>query len=81
MTTFEKIRINNMDWILEPNSKGWRLGISNIRYVEKPENLEKDNIKAVISVLGEKELILPESIEHLRILITDSPREEIKIFF
>ena len=81
MTTFEKIWINNMDWILEPNREGWRLGISNIRYVEKAENLEKDNIKAVISVLGEKELILPENIEHLRILITDSPREEIKIFF
>ena len=35
----------------------------------------------MVSVFGEKELVLPPHIQHLRILISDHPKENISNFF
>ena len=47
------MKVNNFDWIIEPVEGKSGLAIANIRYFDEP-NLEKDQVKAVISVFGEK---------------------------
>ena len=44
-------QVNSSDWIIDPIEDKGGLGVANIRYFDEP-NLEKDNVKAVISVFG-----------------------------
>ena len=75
-----------MDWIIEPffnsslNKHVGGLAISNIKYCENAEKMEKDQISAVISVCGDK-LVMNVTVKHLWIVVSDHPREDISVFF
>lgn len=74
------MRVNEIDWIFDPQQGRGGLAIANIKYF-KQGRLRQDKVTAVISVFGEKDLVLPIDIHHLLILINDHPKENIAIFF
>ena len=67
------MKVNEIDWILDPEEERGGVAVANIRYFEQGR-LKQDQVSGVISVFGEKDLVLPVDIHHLRILIGDHPK-------
>ena len=67
------MKVNEIDWILDPEDDKGGVAIANIRYFDLGK-LKEDKVSGVISVFGEKDLVLPVEIHHLRILIGDHPK-------
>ena len=71
------------NWIIEPitHNKKHGLGLGSMFCATNHEQLREAKFGAVVSVMGEAELKLPEEIKHFRIMVGDSPTENIKCFF
>jgi len=57
------------------------LALGNINSANDTQLLDKYQIKAIITVMGETGPTIPKNIKHMRILISDDPSENIKCFF
>ena len=66
---------NNFHWIIEPSqlNQQYGLALGNMKFASNANELKKNEIGAVLSVMGEAELKLDGEIKHLRILISDDP--------
>ena len=67
------MRVNEIDWVLDPEDGTGGLAVANIKYF-KQGRLRQDKVSAVVSAFGEKDLVLPMDIHQLRIMIGDHPR-------